>query len=194
MLRPEYPLRTSRLVLRPFRPGDFEELYALQSRPDVARYLYWQPRSRAQTREALARRIEQSTLEREGDVLGVAVELAGTQRLIGELNLEWHSAEHGRGEIGFIFHPDHQGKGYAAEAAVELLRLGFDQLGLHRIIGRCDARNTPSAALMEGLGMRREAHLRENEIVKGEWADEFVYAMLAADWQRRDGHQGKPAR
>jgi len=33
--------------------------------------------------------------------------------------------------------------------------------------------------------MRREAHLRENELVKGEWTDELVYAMLASEWRRR---------
>jgi RimJ/RimL family protein N-acetyltransferase len=36
---------------------------------------------------------------------------------------------------------------------------------------------------MERLGMRREAHLLENEFVKGEWADEFDYAMLEREWR-----------
>ena len=53
-----------------------------------------------------------------------------------------------------------------------MLRHGFDGLGLHRIVGRLDARNTASARVLERLGMRREAHLRENEYVKGEWTDE----------------------
>lgn len=72
----------------------------------------------------------------------------------------WRNSEHRQGEIGFVFHPDHHGKGLAAEAATELLRLGF-----------------------EDLGMRKEAHLRENEIVKGEWTDEVVYAMLEDEWK-----------
>jgi len=66
-----------------------------------------------------------------------------------------------------------------------MLRLGFDELGLHRIIGRCDARNTASARLMERLGMRQEAHFRENERFKGEWGDELIYAMLAREWTER---------
>ena len=52
-----------------------------------------------------------------------------------------------------------------------------------RIIGRCDGRNAASAKAMERLGMRREAHLRENEMVKGEWCDELVYAMLVDEWR-----------
>jgi RimJ/RimL family protein N-acetyltransferase len=82
-------------------------------------------------------------------------------------------------------HPDHQGHGYATEATGLVLRLGFEELGLHRIVGRLDARNVASAGVLERLGMRREAHLRENEFVKGEWVDELVYAMLASEWRER---------
>ena len=63
-----------------------------------------------------------------------------------------------------------------------MLRLGFEELGLHRIIGRCDGRNEASARLMAKLGMRHEAHFVRNEIVKGEWTDEVVYAMLGEEW------------
>ena len=84
-----------------------------------------------------------------------------------------------------MLHPDHHGRGYAAEGAAAMLRRGFERLGLHRIIGRCDGRNTASARGMAKLGMRREAWLRQNEMVKGEWTDEVVYAMLARDWASR---------
>ena len=47
-----------------------------------------------------------------------------------------------------------------------LLRLGFGDLGLHRVAARCDARNTASARVMERVGMRREAHLVQSEFVK----------------------------
>jgi RimJ/RimL family protein N-acetyltransferase len=64
-----------------------------------------------------------------------------------------------------------------------MLRLGFEELGLHRIMGRIDARNEPSARVLERLGMRREAHMLENEFVKGEWTDEVVYALLEHEWR-----------
>ena len=53
MFRPEHPVETTRLTLRPFTRDDFDDLYAYQSRPDVARYLHWDARDRAQAREAL---------------------------------------------------------------------------------------------------------------------------------------------
>jgi RimJ/RimL family protein N-acetyltransferase len=66
-----------------------------------------------------------------------------------------------------------------------LLRLGFEGLGLHRIVARCDARNTASARVMERNGMRREAHLLQNQFLKGEWIDELIYAILRGDWEAR---------
>ena len=86
-----------------------------------------------------------------------------------------------------MFHPEHHGRGYATEATAELLRLGFEELGLHRMYGRLDARNSASARVLEKLGMRHEAQLVENEWVKGEWTDEAIYAMLDREWEARAG-------
>src|SRR5262245_53412721 len=157
-------------------------MYAYQHLPEVARYLMWPPRDRAQTATSLKYRVEHPTLEKEGDVLVLAVVHQETGELMGDVNLCWQSRQHGTGEFGFVFDPRHQGKGYAREAATEILRLGFEQLGLHRIIGRADARNAASTGLMTRLGLRKEAHFVRNEIVKGEWTDEVVYAMLAEEW------------
>lgn len=184
MLSPRYPLITQRLLLRPFGDDDLDPLYAIQRREDVTRYLYWEPRSREQVVEMLERRKKMTAIAEEGEGLYLAAVLKEAGILVGDFTLAWRSREHQLGEIGFEMHPDHHGKGYATEGAAVLLRLGFEELGLHRIIGRCDARNAASARLMERLGMRREAHLRENELIKGEWTDEVVYAMLASEWAR----------
>ncbi|GII79440.1 N-acetyltransferase [Sphaerisporangium rufum] len=182
MLSPAYPIETPRLSLRPFTMDDLDGLHSFHSRADVARYLYWDARTLDETRTALAKKTEMAELRKGGEDLNLAVELRETGELIGDLYLFWRSAEHRQGEIGFIFHPDHHGRGLAGEASREILRLGFEDLGLHRIYGRCDGRNTASARLMERLGMRREAHLVENELFKGEWSDELVYAMLRREW------------
>jgi RimJ/RimL family protein N-acetyltransferase len=185
MLTPAYPIVTERLALRPFALDDLEPLYTIQSREDVARYAYWAPRSRDEVREALPARTRMSAVNAEGESLVLAVTLRDGGALVGSLNLDWVSEVHRQGEIGFLLHPDHQGRGYAGEAARVALGLGFEGLGLHRIVGRCDARNSPSTRVLERLGMRREAHFRGNEWVKGEWCDELVYAMLASEWEAR---------
>lgn len=183
MLRPEYPIRTQRLALRPYRPSDLDYLADVMSRPDVMRYLYDEPRSRHQAAEVLDRRVRERTIESQGDILHLAVEVEGA--VVGDVLLSYVSSRHRQGEIGWVFHPDHHGHGYATEASRAMLRLGFEGLGLHRIVARCDARNTTSIRVMERLGMRREAHFKQNEFVKGEWTDEFVYALLASEWNSR---------
>jgi RimJ/RimL family protein N-acetyltransferase len=193
-VRPDYPLRTERLLLRPFAPGDFEALLAIQSRADVARYLYWDPRTSAEVREALGTKIRATAIVAEGDSLSLAAELRDSGELIGDCSLQWTSSEHRQGEIGFVFHPDHHGQGYATEAADALLELAFDGLRLHRVIGRLEARNAASARVLERLGMRKEAHLVENEHVKGEWQSEVIYALLDREWLgRREGGAGTAA-
>jgi RimJ/RimL family protein N-acetyltransferase len=180
---PEFPIQTERLSLRPFTPDDFDALYAIQSDPGVARYLYWDARDADEVRKALELRIVRTELTNPGDALSFAVEVRETGAVVGDVNLEWLSAEHQSGEVGFVFDPAHHGKGYATEAAVEMLRLGFDTYGMYRMIGRLDARNAASARVLEKLGMRKEAHFVENEYVKGEWQSELVYAMLASEWR-----------
>jgi RimJ/RimL family protein N-acetyltransferase len=136
-------------------------------------------------RQALDTKIRQRGLAEEGDNLALAVVWPAAGRVVGEVDLRWLSRLHQQGEIGFVFHPQQQGRGLAGEAAELVLRLGFGQLGLHRIVGRCDARNEPSARLMRRLGMRLEAHFVQSEIFKGEWADEHVYALLNEEWRAR---------
>ena len=178
---PTSPIRTERLVLRPFAPEDFAPLHAIYAREDVARYLYWGPRDEEHVREMLEQRIAERGLEQEGDRLSLAAVLG--DELIGNVVLQWTSAEHAQGEVGFVFHPDRHGHGYATEAVRPLLAIAFERLRLHRVIGRTEARNDASARLMERLGMRCEAHLVENEWVKDEWQSELVYAILDREWR-----------
>ncbi|MFG1707414.1 GNAT family N-acetyltransferase [Nonomuraea sp. M3C6] len=182
VLKPHYPITTQRLLLRPFTPGDLDAVNAYESRPDVTRYLYWDARDRDTSRTFLDKKITRVALLDEGDAIDLAITLRDTGDLIGNCLLIWTSNHHRQGEIGYVLHPDHHGHGYAPEAARAMLRLGFADLGLHRITGRLDARNTASARVLEKLGMRHEATLIDNEHVKGEWASEAIYAILDTEW------------
>lgn len=182
MHRPDWPLRTERLLLRPWEPGDLDAMHEIHRDPEVCRYLYNEPFTLDDTRERLERKIATDAFRAEGDWMGCAVTLAHTGEVVADASLAWTSVGHRQGEIGFIVHPAHQGKGYATELARPLLAFGFERVELHRIVGRLEARNTGSRRVLEKLGMRREAYLIENEWVKGEWQSELVYAMLAAEW------------
>jgi RimJ/RimL family protein N-acetyltransferase len=179
------PIRTERLVLRPFMPEDLDALQAMFSDPDVTRYLDHGPLSREAVGELLERISSMTGIDEHRNELRLAVELQASGQVIGDVSLWRTSIKHKQGEIGFVLHPEHQGHGYAVESMRELLRIGFQEAGLHRIVGRCDAENLASASLMERLGMRREAHFRENELIKGAWSDGLVFAMLASEWSAR---------
>jgi RimJ/RimL family protein N-acetyltransferase len=172
---PRLPIETARLRLRRLVAGDLAALHAIQSREDITRWLYWNPRDEDEVRASLEGHIARSTDE--GVVL--AIELDG--ELIGTANVA--IGEHRQGEIGFIVHPDHQGHGYATEAAAAILALAFGTYDLHRVYGSLEPRNTASARVLERLGMRKEAHLIETEWRDGEWQSEAIYALLAREWR-----------
>lgn len=180
-------ISTDRLLLRPFTHDDAPAFAEMQARPDVARYLMHEPGDEQVSRQALERNMD-VRLEANGDRLALAGIEKTSGGFVGEFVLMLRSREHGGGEIGYVLHPDRHGKGYATEGAREMLRLGFDTLGLHRIVGKLDARNAASAAVLRKLGMRHEARFVRNEFVKGEWTDEDVYALLADEWRDKAGH------
>jgi RimJ/RimL family protein N-acetyltransferase len=181
------PIETDRLTLRQYVETDYDDLLKLQSNDDVTRFLLYDTQTPEQVRDkSLPRRLADfPAMNADGQSLTLAVILRETGQHVGEVSLFVQNAAHRGGELGFVFHPDFHGRGYAAEASVELLRLGFEEFGMHRIIGRLDARNTGSANLLKRLGMRHEATFVRNEFLMGEWTDEAVYAMLRDEWDER---------
>jgi len=177
------PVAKNRVTLRAYTMADLDAFTDMHGRPDVARFLYWAPRTTEESRAALQLKTSETAFGGPDEKLSLAVTRSGDGAFLGELVLRMVDAPSRGAEFGFIFHPDHHGHGYAGEAARALLDLAFGSFDLHRVIGRCDARNEASARLMQRLGMRQEAHFRSNELVKGEWCDELVYALLADEWQ-----------
>ncbi len=183
MPAPALPIRTDRLELRQLQAMDLDVWAALEADPDVVRYLYIDVQTRRQSADRLAAAIPRVSIDTEHDALQLAVVRRDTGVMVGHVLLAWTSRVHRSGEVGWVIAPGHAGQGFATEAARALLHVGFELLGLHRIVARADARNAASVAVMRRLGMRVEAHLIENEWVKGEWTDEVIAAMLEDEWR-----------
>lgn len=181
-LTPDYPVLTERLALRPLSLADREALLAYRSLPDVCRFVPFVPMSAEVIEERILGNWSKTTIQKEGESLTLGVELTASGLVIGDVILMFHSTEHRGGEVGWVFNPQYGGQGYATEAAHALLHLAFDELDLHRVTARLDARNDASARLCARLGMRREAHLIANEWFKGEWTDELDFALLEDEW------------
>ncbi|GIG90758.1 GNAT family N-acetyltransferase [Plantactinospora endophytica] len=173
------PIRTDRLVLRLFTPDDVDGMYAYQGLASVARYLYRPPRSREQCARLITRIADATRWERKGDALVLAVRRHDAPEIVGEVILTLDNAGAAQAEIGWVLHPAYEGRGYATEAARALAAVAFDRLGVHRLFARLDVENAGSIRVCERLGMRREAHLVENDRYDGRWGSEYVYAALA---------------
>jgi RimJ/RimL family protein N-acetyltransferase len=187
MVQLAQPITTERLVLRRPALADLDDLAVIFEREDVTRYLYWEPRDRDETLDVLRKRVERSEELEEDNVINVSVERRGERGVVGDFMLHWKENEHRQGEIGGSLHPDVHARGYATEIYGALLALAFERYQLHRVVGRCDGRNTASIRSLEKAGLHQEAHLIENEFVKGEWTDEVIMAIRRSEWAQRLG-------
>ena len=183
---PPLPLRTERLLLRTVRPGDRDDIGRYCRDREVTRYLPFP----ALDEEALTARVDRLVAATAPSLpeehLALAVEHEGV--VVGDLMLRF-TDRHGPGdppaiaELGWVFSPEHGGRGFATESARALVDLAFAHYPLHRLMARLDPRNDASARLCERLGMRREAHTREDYPDRdGTWSDTAVYGLLRREW------------
>lgn len=177
-------LETRRLVLRRFADQDLAAFLAYLNDPLVARYQSWESYTEPQARELIE---EQKAREpgRPGEWFTFAVELKETRTLVGHVALSVKPDDPRQAEMGFTFAREYQGRGLAREAAERVLGYVFETLGLHRVVGVTDCENVRSAALLERLGLRREAHFVENIWFKGAWGSEYLYAILRREWETK---------
>ncbi|WP_349956969.1 GNAT family N-acetyltransferase [Rhizobium sp. ZPR3] len=181
---------TDRLILRRFVPEDFEAYRAYRSLPEIYRYLYSDPPSEEEMRERFDASFN-TRLSDDGDILRCAVVRREDDALVGQVSLKIANKAALQAEVGYMFNPAFAGKGYATEAAAAIITLGFEKFGFHRIFARLDAKNAGSVGVVERLGLRREAHLIENDRFNGVWGDEYVYAVLSREWAARMPDQAR---
>lgn len=184
------PLVTERLRIRLLTTADTDAVHAYQSRADVCEYLLFEPRDHETVAQKVAEAAAASGFERDGDDWRLAVERLHDGAVLGELYFALASTEHECAEIGWIFHPDYHGHGYAHESAAALMRFGFQVVGCHRIVAELTPQNSASVNLCRRLGMREEAYFVQNMKLRGRWEDTGVYAMLRDEWAATRGADG----
>lgn len=177
------PIQTERLILRPFKRCDVEDVAAYHTLPAAQRYGVRPSRYLGDVADAVEVMRQQVSLQRPGDVLALALERKGDQRLMGQVLLHWSDATAGQGEVRFLIHPAFSGQGYLTEALSKIFDLAFDEYRLHRIFVRSDGRSHHTIKLMQKLGLRLEAHYREHALFQGEWDEELHFAILDREWR-----------
>ncbi len=189
------PIRTERLVIRPSVLDDAEAAYQRRRLPEVARYQDWElPYTRERAEQRMA-----SLEAMEGPVDGewwsvTVVDAAVPDRILGDLAVGITFG--GRSaEIGYTFHPDHWGRGYATEACQALIRWLFEEFGVHRVEASMHPENTASTRVVEACGMTYEGLTRESFWVGEDCSDNMLFGMTRADWEAWHGRPvGRPDR
>jgi RimJ/RimL family protein N-acetyltransferase len=176
-------LASARLVLRRLRRDDAEALCTYRSLPEVKRYLYCE----SFDLDDAARLIDTQSAEPNipGAWFYMAIIKASIGAMIGDCGLHCRENDPRQMEIGFTIAPRYQGHGYAGEAVECVLGYVFGSLGQHRVSATTNVLNRSSVALLRRLGFRQEAHFVEHVWFKGQWASEFVFAMLKREWEER---------
>ncbi len=174
-------LTTPRLLLRTWREDDLPLYAALNSDPEVVKYL-----GGPLTREGSDEIAEwaQHVFETEGIGL-LAVERREDGAFLGMCGLHHQSSVPDEVEVAWRLAYEHWGHGYATEAATAWLDHGFDALGFPEIISITDPPNVRSLAVMRRLGMtfEREARIEDG----GEVFDAVIYSITAGRWRARRG-------
>ena len=171
-------LRTARLVLRPWRLTDVDDVVRYMD-DDFSRFLpIPRPYTRAHAEQFVASRV----LESWDSNPVFAIELAG--QVIGDINVRL-SREHARGECGWGIGSAHWGQGLTTEAAAAVVAWAFATLELRKIEATADAENAGSWRVMEKLGMKREGLLRSHRVLRGERRDVVVYGLMRDDFASR---------
>jgi RimJ/RimL family protein N-acetyltransferase len=176
MTRPPI-LETERLRIRPYTEADIPELLPLVGAREVAATTLRiaHPYAEQDARKFLE-------LAKQPDKLWLAITTKADGRQIGGIGLRI-DREHQHAELGYWLGVPYWGKGYATEAAREVLRYGFEELGMHRIFASHFGQNPASGRVLNKIGMKQEGCQRQHVRKWGEFVDSELYGLLRREWE-----------
>lgn len=175
-------LSTNRLVIRDLNFDDLNFIHLLHSTPEVQEYATLDiPESIGESIEYLRNYIEQQNHNPRKEY-GFCVSLVN-QEPIGLIGLSNSLTKFKNAELWFKLHPNYWGKGYVTEAVLSILKFGFEKLLLHRIEAGVATENIASIKVLEKIGMQKEGMRRKILPIRGEWKDNFHYAILDEDFK-----------
>ncbi len=182
MLDPE--ILTRRLKLSPLMASDALAVFGYRADPAVCRYQPFEPATLEDVERFIAG-LQPNVFDTPGTWFQFAMRLAESGPLIGDLGTHFMAEDPRQVEIGFTVAPAHQGQGYATEAVSGIISFLLGPIRKHRVFASVDPRNAPCITVLERVGMRQEAHLRESLWFKGEWVDDMIFGILESEWSGR---------
>ena len=181
--RIDLPIKTERLLLRPYLSEDADAFYQYMSDDEVLRFEPYPPLDRSESEEELHKRIT------DPDFIAVCLPPDDDHpwgRLIG--HIFFSPCAFSSWEIGWMLDRAYWKRGYAKEAADAVITAAFSTGLAHRVIAMCNPENEASERLMRRLGMRFEGRLVKNLYFRTDdggnplWLDTVMYALLAEEY------------
>jgi RimJ/RimL family protein N-acetyltransferase len=179
----QFALTTNRLQLRIITPDDLGDIHQLHSLPETDRYnTLGIPENKAVTEAIVQQWLDQQQTEPNQHFTWRIADKA-TQQFIGLIALHLGEERFKLGEVWYKLLPSFWGQGLATEALRAILKFSFEELHLHRIEAGCATENLASARVLEKVGMRREGSKRKVLPIRGQWVDNYEYAILEDEWR-----------
>lgn len=180
MLQPNFSpfpiITTERLVLREITENDANEIFFLRSDANILTYLDKEPEKSVDETIAFIDRVKKGQLNNDSVLWGITYK--ENDSVIGTICYWRMQKEHYRAEIGYVLHPEQQGKGIMDEAMKGVIQYGFEIMKLHSIEANVNPDNKASMKVLEKNGFVKEAYFRENYYYNGKFIDSAIYSLL----------------
>ena len=173
-------LKTSRLLLRPFKLTDAQRVKELAGDKILADTVLNIPYP---YKDGMAEQWISTHKPKfeSGELVNFAITLNTTKELIGSIGLVVNK-RFNHAELGYWIGVKYWNNGYCTEAAKAILELAFNQLDFNKVIAHHITRNPSSGKVMEKIGMKKEGLLKEQIIKWDKYEDIVIYGILKKDW------------
>ena len=174
-------LVTQRLALQEFEWSDLEDFHKLNSRPEVDEFnTAGISKNLAETKERLQKIIDQQSSDPRSTYT-FKISLKNSNVFIGSCGIILSLDRFKLGEIHYSILPEHWGNGYATEISKALIKVGFEKFELHKVEAGVATENEKSIRVLEKSGMIREGLRKKILPIRGEWKDNYHYAIVEDD-------------
>ena len=182
-------LKSERLNLVEISLSDLENIHQLHSLPETDKYNTLGIPASIHTTEKILNEwyALQKATARQSYIF--CIKLPNKDQFIGVIALTLGKANYKNAEIWYKLSSKFWGQGFATEALTKILQFGFNHLGLHRIEAGCAVENIASLKVLEKVGMIREGRKRKILPIKGNWMDNYFYAILETDFHTLPNHK-----
>lgn len=171
---------TKRLWLRGISLSDAEAVFKYRSDPKVYKFQGLRPKTVEDIYEFINKTAKAPNIPDTWYQLVIVIK--ETNEVIGDVGIHFCDLDNYHVEIGYTLASQYQGNGYATEAVIGVINYLFRDLNKHRITASVDPENTRSIALLERIGMRKEAHFKKSILWNNEWTDDVIYGILEEEW------------